>query len=176
MPTTQRPLSASEIVLARAVFGGSLNAGRVRIVHEEHPASMAARVIGRGHQFVVRGDRIFAPPSEKARCADYCAQGAEWSAVLAHELTHVWQYQHGLLSALRYVLSGDWRYAYTLIPKRHFVHYGFEQQASMVEDYVLLTNGKPARHGQGVTAAAIKSVLPFSRLEHDAIKSDRFDR
>lgn len=164
MPATQRTLSPAEIVLARSVFGGGLNAGRVRIVQEEHPASVAARLIGRGHQFVVRGDRIFAPPSKEARCADYCAQSVEWAAVLAHELTHVWQYQHGLLSALRYVLSGDWRYAYTLEPKRHFIDYGFEQQASMVEDYVLLTNGKPARHGRGVDAAAIKRLLPFARL------------
>lgn len=164
MPATQRTLSPAEIVLARTVFAGSLNAGRVRIVHEEHPASVAARLIGRGHQMVVRGDRIFAPPSAGARSNDYCAQGVEWSAVLAHELTHVWQYQHGLLSALRYVLSGDWRYAYTLQPGRHFLDYGFEQQASMVEDYVLLTNGKPARHGHSVSAPAIKAVLPFARL------------
>jgi hypothetical protein len=164
MPATQRTLSPAEIVLARSVFGGSLNAGRVRVVQEEHPASVAARLIGRPHQFVVRGDRIFAPPGKEARSNDYCAQSVEWSAVLAHELTHVWQYQHGLLSALRYVLSGDWRYAYTLEPKRHFIDYGYEQQASMVEDYVLLTNGKPARHGRGVDAAAIKRLLPFARL------------
>lgn len=169
MPISQRTLSAAEIAMVRGVFGASLNAGRVRVVHEEHPASVAARLIGRGHQFVVRGDRIFAPPSHGARCADYCAQSVEWSAVLAHELTHVWQYQHGVLSALRYVLSGNWRYAYTLEPKRHFLDYGFEQQASMVEDYVLLTNGKPARHGRGVNAAAIKAVLPFARLSAPAI-------
>ncbi len=164
MPAPQRALTAAEQALARELFGASLDAARVRIVHAEHPASAAARWLGRGRQFVVRGDRIFAPEGEGASSGDYCALGAEWAALLAHELTHVWQYQHGVLSALRYVLSGDWRYAYTLIPGRHFLDYGFEQQASMVEDYVLLTRGRTARHGLGVTAAAIKSVLPFTRL------------
>jgi len=164
MPAPQRALTDAEQALAREIFGSSLDAARVRIVHAEHPASVAAAWLGRGRQFVVRGDRIFAPAGEGARCDDYCTLGAEWAALLAHELTHVWQYQHGVLSALRYVLSGDWRYVYRLTPGRHFLDYGFEQQASMVEDYVLLTQGKPARHGIGVKAAAIKILLPFARL------------
>ena len=164
MPAPQRALSALEIALACEVFGPSLDAARVRIVHEEHPASVAATWIGRGRQFVVRGDRIFAPDGKGARSKDYCAQAVDWAAVLAHELTHVWQYQHGVLSAARYLLSGDWRYSYMLEPGRRFLEYGFEQQASMVEDYVLLKHGKPARHGCGANIAAIKKILPFEPL------------
>lgn len=161
MSVLQRALTPGEIAFAKEVFGADLDAARVRVVHAEHPASVLARWLGRGHQFVVRGDHIFAPEGKAARCSDYCTLGPEWAALLAHELTHVWQYQKGALTALRYVLAGDWRYAYTLIPGRRFLDYGFEQQASMVEDYVLLTRGKPARHGRGVDAVAIKKLLPF---------------
>ncbi|MET0544995.1 MAG: hypothetical protein ABWZ40_01675 [Caulobacterales bacterium] len=166
MPAQQRPLTEPEMALAERVFGSALDASRVRIVYQEHWVSKFSHFLKRGRQFVVRGDLIFCPEIEGGVPDDFCAVGPVMSGVLAHELTHVWQYQKRYLSALDYILSFNWRYVYTLRDTRRFLDYGFEQQASMVEDYVrLLLHVPPRRAEHMVNAAALRAIMPF-RTEH----------
>ncbi len=161
--TTERRLNVGERALADQVFGAALDASRVRIVGREHWASAGATLIGRGQQIVVRGDRIFVPGGKTGMAPpDFCAQGPAMSALLAHELTHVWQYQMGHMTGASYVLSFNWRYDYALEPGRDFLDYGFEQQASIVEDYVRLTFGMPARRAtHPVKAGSLRAMMPF---------------
>lgn len=162
MSAIQRPLSAAEAALADRVFGKALDCTRVRIVGAEHWVSILARKFGRDAQVVVRGSKIFWPDLGKGTPDDFCAEGPAMSSVLVHELAHVWQYQKGYLTGVAYVLSFNWRYTYTLNNDRRFLDYGYEQQASMIEDYARLTLGLPARHaGHMVSAAALRSLMPF---------------
>ena len=65
-------------------------------------------------------------------------------ALLAHELVHVWQYQNRKLTgySLTKVLAEHVKYPnpynYNLLPGKDFLSYRFEQQGSIVEDFVIL--------------------------------------
>jgi hypothetical protein len=161
--TRERPLSAAERALADQVFGAALDAARVRMVGQEHWASAGAVLLGRGQQLVVRGDRIFVPRGKSGMAPpDFCTQGPAMTALLAHELTHVWQYQNGYMTGATYILSFNWRYDYALEPGLEFLDYGFEQQASIVEDYVRLSHGlRPRRARHPVKAASLRGLMPF---------------
>ena len=125
-----RSLTLAEIV----ALPDALPARTARLVDAEHWVSMLARLIGRGAQIVVRGDRIFWPgaPGDMSR-------DPALLALLAHELTHVWQYANGM-TLLRYVWRERGVYAYRL-DGRPFHAYGYEQQAAIIEDWVRLSHG-----------------------------------
>ena len=95
---------------------------------------------------VVRGARIFWPgaPAE--------AKSLSERAHLAHELTHVWQYQALKRSGIELLFSRVYRYR--LDPLREFLSYGYEQQAAIVEDYVRLCDGGGCRWGEGGASPA----------------------
>jgi hypothetical protein len=130
----ERRLSEAEI----AALPACLPARAARLVDAEHWVSWLARWIGRGPQIVVRGDRVFWPgaPGELSR-------DAARLALLAHELTHVWQYANGM-TLLRYALRERGVYRYRL-DGRAFAAYGYEQQAAMIEDWTRLAHGLPPR-------------------------------
>ncbi|MBF7686155.1 type IV secretion protein Rhs [Acinetobacter sp. B10A] len=52
-----------------------------------------------------------------------------------HEMVHVWQVQYGLPVIRRAIF--DRRYRYILSVTKHFLDYGIEQQAQMVQDHFL---------------------------------------
>jgi len=75
-------------------------------------------------------------------------------ATFIHEITHVWQYYHGISIGMGFVstLVGSWLdyssgYDYALEPGvMDFTLYNIEQQASIVADYWLKTNDHPTIH------------------------------
>ena len=68
----------------------------------------------------------------------------DYAALLAHEVTHVWQHQHKDLtgySPLKALLEHqryDNPYAYKLEDGKRFLQYRYEQQGKMVQDFVWL--------------------------------------
>lgn len=80
---------------------------------------------------------------------------------LAHELTHVWQWQNRQItgySPLR--VSGehfvvDDPYLFEIDVNRRFLDYGYEQQASLVEEYVCCTALDP----DGARTDRLRSLL-----------------
>lgn len=105
---------------------------KVRILRAAHnPYAAFFRIT------VVRGSRIFWPgaPDE--------AQTLSERAHLAHELTHVWQYQALGRSGIGILL--DRRYHYEMTPGKRFEDYGPEQQAAIVEDQIRTDAGAPPR-------------------------------
>ncbi len=119
--------------------------GAVRIVGAFHNPFAAAFGIT-----VVRGGRIFwrHAPAHATSLLD-CAH-------LAHELVHVWQYQHLKRNGLQ--LLADRTYRYRLSPGARFADFGAEQQASIVEDYVRLKGGAGPRR-------ALRPVPPIEEYE-----------
>ncbi|MGN6422447.1 MAG: hypothetical protein ACTHLA_03960 [Asticcacaulis sp.] len=129
-----RSLTLAEIV----ALPDALPARAARLVDAEHWASRLARLIGRGPQIVVRGQRIFWPGAP-----DDMSRDPALLALLAHELTHVWQYADGM-TLLRYLWRERGVYAYRL-DGRSFPAYGYEQQAAIIEDWVRLSHGLSPR-------------------------------
>lgn len=149
----ERPLTASESMALPSTLMAALRAttdlGRVRLMAREHPVSKLARVFGRGPLIIVRGRHIFWPD-----LPDDLSERPESLALLAHELTHVWQYATGM-TLLHYLLRERGHYSYRLDPSRPFRRYGYEQQAAMVEDMVRLNSGLAPRWGHAPVAASL---------------------
>ena len=75
---------------------------------------------------------------------------------LIHELTHVWQLQHGLKVVRGAVI--DRRYDYVLEVGKSFFKYGIEQQARMVQDYFV-------RRQRGQDCRDLEDCIPFLTVQ-----------
>ena len=81
--------------------------------------------------------------------------------LLAHEATHVWQWQnravtgYSPLAAASENLQMRDPYVYELEPGKAFLDYGFEQQARMVGDYVC----EVSRNPRSAKSRALMDVL-----------------
>lgn len=66
-----------------------------------------------------------------------------------HEMTHVWQYYHGITPFWERVLNPSYwfcEYDYTLLEDKAFFSYNIEQQASIVADYYGLLSHASRRY------------------------------
>jgi hypothetical protein len=127
-----RALTPTERALLPTPLARGVDFDRVRIISRPHsPLAALLRVT------VVRGARIYwADAPDEARTLPERAH-------LAHELVHVWQYEHLGRSGL--AILADRRYRYRLEPGAAFADFGPEQQAAIVEDQVRLAGGLPPR-------------------------------
>ncbi len=150
-----RTLTPAEIAALPPGLVAAVAVGEVELAGRHHWVSWLAQMVGRGAQIVVRGRRIFWPRLRGDFSADPVAM-----SLMAHELTHVWQYAHGL-TLWRYVLRERGVYHYRL-DGRPFLAYGYEQQAAMVEDWMRLSAGLPPRWGHGVDPARLTEIIPFA--------------
>ncbi|UDF04953.1 hypothetical protein [Asticcacaulis sp. AND118] len=151
----ERPLTPVEIAALPVGLIAAVPVEAVRLRAGAHPVSTLARLIGRGPLIVVRGQRIFWP-----NLPDDVSARPETLALLAHELTHVWQYANGM-GLWSYLWRERGRYRYTLTDKP-FTAYGYEQQAAMVEDWVRGRNGLPPRWGGAADVQRLPDLLPFA--------------
>jgi hypothetical protein len=145
-PLSWRALTAGERALAREVFGGGIDAGRVVI--------LALPVWSRA--FVASG-RLMVWPAATAP-SDFAAPDTPLAvqAVFVHELTHVWQAQRGVNLLLSKIKAGDSdaAYAYDLTTGPGFAAMNIEQQAMVVEDAFRLSRGGHAPHPAALYDAA----------------------
>jgi len=150
-----RPLTDREKAQAERVFLGSVRYDGVRIYNgrwmslQPDDTAMAPN----GHVY-------FPPPIFKE---DFGQRYSDM-ALLIHELTHVWQIQHGVWLKVRRVLveGGVYRYGRPN-PAQLFDSYTVEQQASIVEDWYRLANGLVPRWGTGSMAeyaALVRQAIP----------------
>ncbi|MGA9657540.1 MAG: hypothetical protein WBQ60_00365 [Asticcacaulis sp.] len=152
-----RPLSLAERAAIPAGLLKALNGCDVCLVPKHHPVSWLARLIGRGPQIVVRGQNLFWPG-----LPDNLSQYPVALSVLCHELVHVWQYQNGM-TLWRYIIRERGRYRYRLEAGKAYADYGYEQQATMVEDWVRLQHGLTARWCQHAVAQdQLADIIPFA--------------
>jgi hypothetical protein len=129
----KRPLSGPERAEAELVFGKSLDYGAVRLAE--------APLMGSGANARTPFDTIYFPPGTfKLAFADFMP----W---LIHELTHAWQYQHGVsvIEKLFWALHGASAYDYggeeglrrATAQGRHFRDFQTEQQGDILRDYYI---------------------------------------
>jgi len=164
LPACGRPLSDGETRFARDTLGPTLDTSRVR-VHRSAlvglvPLSRPARpavacrerirppergiVTGRIAAMVLFNRIVMANPLYLDDfLSDYPrSMQLEDAMLLAHELTHAWQWQnrkttgyHPLRAATEHLPATD-PYLFELENNARFEEYPFEQQASLVEEFV----------------------------------------
>lgn len=117
-----RYLTDGELALARSVFGDSLKLDSVQL-------KTAWWILK--HYAVSPNGNIYFHPADWVTDFSQCSLAKQsW---LIHELTHVWQLQHGLKVVRGAIINR--RYDYVLESGKSFFNYGIEQQARMVQDY-----------------------------------------
>ncbi|MFZ5616564.1 MAG: hypothetical protein ACOZAA_04485 [Pseudomonadota bacterium] len=134
-------MTAHEETLLPAPLAAAIDLDEVRVIARWHtPLARMLKVT------IVRGSRIFwENAQEEARTIGECAH-------LSHELVHVWQYEALRRTGVELLLSRVYRYR--LDPSRHFLSYGYEQQAAIVEDFTRMKAGATSRW----------AVAPFAAL------------
>jgi hypothetical protein len=93
--------------------------------------------------------------------------------LIAHELTHVWQWQnrkrtgyHPLRAAAEHSNSDD-PYLFDLNEAPDFLNYGYEQQGAIVEEYVCCRALDPAAPRTKRLHAMLKGAFPVANLPRD---------
>lgn len=151
---TDRPLTGEEVAEARLVFGKGLRYGDIRITEDPLLGSLStARTLP---------STIFFPPGSSRRPI--------FMPWLIHELTHSWQYQHGvgvmLTAGTALVCYVGWPMSYSYGGKagllaaaalgRGFNTFNTEQQGDIASDYYLALKS-------GANTAAWNPFLPELR-------------
>ena len=151
MPEASRPLTEAERDLAASVFGDAIDYDAVRIHNRTWWPLQPRRVVmaPRGH--------IHFHPKGDLWCEDFGDRPLHAQGLFIHEMTHVWQHQHGVFLPLaRHPFC---RYSYSLKPGWTLKRYGIEQQAEIVRHAFLL------REGANVPGAPpfdlYRGLLPF---------------
>lgn len=145
-PLSLRRLTAGEVALSAEVFGAALDAGRVRIL-----------AVPLWPRAFVAGPALIVWPAAAAP-TDLTAPGTPLAlqATLVHELTHVWQAQHGVSLLLAKIKAGDRAasYAYDLDLGPGFLDMNIEQQATVVEHAFVASRGGQTPHPAELYARA----------------------
>jgi hypothetical protein len=169
-----RPLTAGEIAMLEPIFKDSLDYTHVRVINNSfafQPANVY--MTPRGH--------VYAPGDLWEE--DFSRMGRK-RAVFVHEMTHVWQHANGMDLVGQGVIEftkyrGDYEkaYAYELDAARELVDYGMEQQASIVEDYFLLTyeHDEPRRIKNGRLSPQQRDSL-YAAVLKQLIANPRYAR
>ena len=195
-----RPLTQNERRFAADVVGPTLDADKARIARGFAPLPEAPAVPDTSDLYPVNVEnrieglcdraapepRSGPPPgwtlwngvhmSREFYRADLAA---EWpraarfpqALVLAHELVHVWQWQHRRVTgyrparaALENMLNMD-PYFYTPNGDATFLKFGFEQQAALMEDYVCYALYDPAAPRRAELRPLLAPYFPIGRLD-----------
>ncbi len=132
----ERSLTTSECALLPPLLAAAIDLDAVRIVRRFHtPFAKWFNLT------IARGARVFwaNAPVEAMTLFE--------RSHLAHELVHVWQYKALRRTGIELLASRIYRYR--LDPARPFLSYGYEQQASIVEDYTRMRGGGCPRRAVG---------------------------
>lgn len=179
-----RPLTGPETDLAQRLFGDTLDVGSVRLV-ENGLVGLTTRQFATRPRTTCRERLLPPPegPTETGRIAgvalgnaihirpgvhrpDFARRpdgGMTLAAAmfLAHELTHAWQWQNRERTgftpwrAAREHLPGDDPYLFDPGQHPRFLDFAFEQQASIVEEYVCCASLDP----DGARTARLHALL-----------------
>lgn len=139
LPEPNRPLTAGERALLRPIFRDGIDYEQVRVIDAAFPFQP------RGTYMTPRG-HIYAPGSLFRDDFSLQSLSSGERAVFVHEMTHVWQYANGIdlvasamVELTKHRGAYEKAYPYRLEAGRDLVDYGMEQQASILEDYYLVT-------------------------------------
>jgi hypothetical protein len=188
-----RPLTETERSFASRIHGQALDADRVRL-HRGAPVG-AVTFRRKARPRITCRERILPPVKEETVTArpaavalfnrvlfvrdwysdDYMPAWPERmhlveAMLLAHELTHVWQWQnrkttgyHPLRAAAEHGRSDD-PYLFDLENTPDFLSYGYEQQGAIVEEYVCCRALAPEAARTRRLHAMLKGAFPVSDL------------
>lgn len=149
-----RRLTAGEIAMQRAMFGGGVNYARARI----HPYNLWWPFPNT--RTIAPNGSIYFPPLHYR--PDFSAADVPLGlkALFMHESTHVYQW-HVLGWWVWARGPFDRNYSYELVPGRRFDQYGLEQMGMIVQHYYMLLHGGVV--SKPYAASDYETLLPLRR-------------
>ena len=136
---SERPLTPGEVALAMTIFGGSVDYPRVRIVH----GAFGGVFQFRNRPMSPNGKIYYHPKATKhwaMYSPDFSLSAFGQQGTFIHEMTHVWQWQHGALDIIRGIFQRRYDYG-TLTLATDFSALEIEQQAQVAEDFFYVSKG-----------------------------------
>jgi hypothetical protein len=122
----RRSLTPGEIDIARSIFGDAIDYAKVQLVKGKwwplQPRNAAMAPNG----------NIYFHPHAGGWSEDFSKEALGRQGFFIHEMTHVWQAQHGGTLFLPLMRHPFCRYSYKLKAGKPFDRYGLEQQAEIV--------------------------------------------
>ncbi len=141
-----RTLTTPERQLLAGVFGTALDADPVTVRRQKWWMLQPWWIT------MAPDGHVWCHPNGNSWSPCYASDSLGMQAHFVHEMTHVWQHQHGINLLLNRPPWAPYRYA--LVPEKPFCGYGVEQQACIVADaFVARARGRPD--------PALETVLPF---------------
>ncbi|AZV78829.1 hypothetical protein EBB79_13755 [Parasedimentitalea marina] len=188
-----RPLTENERAFASRIHGESLDLDRIRLIRGAPVTAVTFRRKPRPR--LACRERILPPAKDEVVTASPAAVALfnrifftkDWYAkdympaypeqiylieamLLAHELTHAWQWQnrkttgyHPLRAAAEHGTRTD-PYLFDLNAEAEFLSFGYEQQGSIVEEYVCCRALAPKAARTQRLHGMISTVMPVSDL------------
>lgn len=150
-----RRLTVGEVAFLRTVFQDAVDYGRMR-VKKGSLLTLAAGGVTLDNVVNIHPDWYF---------EDFATAPLEARALLAHETTHVWQFQRGIRgyrwfkAAWEHLRFGPATYDYVLDKNKALTDYRFEQMGQIVQDCFRLAPGAPER---ALYEAVISRSIPRS--------------
>lgn len=124
-----RPLRSGEVLMARQIFGDSVDYVEVRVHNEEFlPFDLQPDDTA----MTPNGEIYFNPKRFKEDFSLSTPGDQHW---LMHEMVHVWQYQLGYPVMLRGAIRIGLDYEYELKPDKTLSDYNMEAQGDLLADY-----------------------------------------
>lgn len=188
-----RPLTDAERAFADTIHGDQLDQNRVRLI--DGAPTRAVTFKRKARPRTTCRERILPPPTSDIVTAKPAAVALwqnvlfdkDWylddyvpaypeeinlvaAMLLAHELTHVWQWQnrevtgYSPLKAAREHRFSDDPYLFDVSAERRFLDFGFEQQGSIVEEFVCCRALDPQGGRTQRLHALISQAMPVSPL------------
>jgi hypothetical protein len=158
-PPGPRGLTQSEIEIARAVFGDTLDPSRITV-------NESAIIAGDGKARALSDGSINFPPGTFAKAGTSPGARLDYEHWLVHELTHQWQYQHGarMTFLLPDAIAADYDYGgpaglvEATNQGRAITDFNYEEQGDILADYYVLTQRDP---NAPETKRDLPAYLPF---------------
>jgi len=156
----QRPLYDSEIARVRSIFADAVDYGAVVI--ERHFEGFDNRPFTICNTIHL-GERDFAEAGDEGGNL----LSASGLSTLVHEMTHVWQFQHGGFSYIgnsvynQVVKGGAYEYDDKLDAKVPWSEWGAEEQAQFIEDY----NWAVGKMNEAIAAGAVPEARVIKLLK-----------
>lgn len=132
-----RRLTLGEIRLASNIFGSSIQYHRIWVHCDSYlPFGLQGKRVG----MTPNGEMYFRKETYQR---DFSSAFRSSQHFFIHEMTHVWQRQHGMWVRTRGLFSWSVSYRYLLNERTQLSDYPMEQQAQIIADYFLLKTYGP---------------------------------
>lgn len=124
-----RTLTTGEKKLIRSIFGAGFDTDNIWVHLSPIAYKDVAGAVASGREVYFYGQN---------RSNDFSSEDSHKLSIFLHEMVHIWQFQ----TERRHTVTVNDIYEYTIGPSSRFEKYNIEQQAAMLEDYVLYFTSK----------------------------------